>query len=49
MKSFLFIKIQVKIFYIRKNHGVQKKLFIVKNSFFVVDYVKIIEFYIVHT
>ena len=38
----------VKVFYIHKN-GLQKKLIIEKNSFFAVDYVKIIEFYIAHT
>ena len=30
-----------------KNHGLQKKT--KKNSFFIVDYVKIIELHIVHT
>ena len=38
----------VKVFYIHKN-GLQKKLIIEKNSFFAVDYVKIIEFYIART
>ena len=37
----------VKVFYIHKN-GLQKKLIIEKNSFFAVDCVKIIEFYIAH-
>ena len=39
----------VEAFYIHKNHGLQKNLFIEKIVFFAVDDVKIIEFYVVHT
>ena len=35
------------LFFSRKSHGLQKKLFIENKSFFSVDYVKIIELQIV--